>query len=103
MNRYIDADDVIKAVDKHTNNDGVLDDDITCILEEIPTASYKILDDIKTEILKQVLDEPPKDGTNGEMCCYNSGLFLATEIIDKYISGTVKLFTKKFKKSEEEE
>lgn len=28
-------DDVIKAVDKHTNEDGTLDDDITCILEEV--------------------------------------------------------------------
>lgn len=27
--------DVIKAVDKHTNDDGSLDDDISCILEEV--------------------------------------------------------------------
>ena len=27
--------DVIKAVDNHTNNDGILDNDISCILEEV--------------------------------------------------------------------
>ena len=33
--RLLCEDDVIKAVDKHTNDDGILDDDITCILEEV--------------------------------------------------------------------
>ena len=33
--RLLCEDDVIKAVDKHTNNDGSLDDDISCILEEV--------------------------------------------------------------------
>ena len=27
--------DVVSAVDKHTDDDGLLDDDITCILEEV--------------------------------------------------------------------
>lgn len=37
--RLVDADDVIKAVDKHTKDDTeiVLDEDISCILEEVPT------------------------------------------------------------------
>ena len=38
--RLIDSDAVIKAIDKHTfdTDDGLcLDDDITCILEEVPT------------------------------------------------------------------
>lgn len=30
--------DVVKAVDKHTSDEGRLDEDITCILEEVPTA-----------------------------------------------------------------
>lgn len=34
-NRLLFEKDVIKAVDKHTNNDNRLDDDISCILEEI--------------------------------------------------------------------
>ena len=33
--RLLCEDDVIKAVDKHTNDDGNLDDDISCILEEV--------------------------------------------------------------------
>ena len=33
--RLLCEDDVIKAVDKHTNDDGSLDDDIGCILEEV--------------------------------------------------------------------
>ena len=33
--RLLCEDDVIKAVDKHTNDDGSLDDDISCILEEV--------------------------------------------------------------------
>ena len=32
----ISRQDVVKAVDKHMNEDGTLDDDITCILEEVP-------------------------------------------------------------------
>ena len=38
--RLINSDDVIKAIDKHTfdTDDGLcLDDDITCILEDMPT------------------------------------------------------------------
>ena len=33
--RILCEDDVIKAVDKHTNKDGTLDNDISCILEEV--------------------------------------------------------------------
>ena len=33
--RLLCEDDVIKAVDKHTNDDGSLDNDISCILEEV--------------------------------------------------------------------
>lgn len=35
----ISRQDVVKAVDKHTNDDGTLDDDITCILEDVPSVS----------------------------------------------------------------
>lgn len=40
MGRLVDSDDVIKAIDAHTKDcsDVVLDDDISCILEEVPTA-----------------------------------------------------------------
>lgn len=33
---------VVKAVDKHTNEDGTLDNDITCILEEVPSVTPQI-------------------------------------------------------------
>lgn len=41
MGRLLDDYAVIKAVDKHTNDDGTLDDDISIILEEVPTAFDK--------------------------------------------------------------
>lgn len=34
--RLLREEDVIKAVNKHTNDDGNLDNDISCILEEVP-------------------------------------------------------------------
>lgn len=37
--KLLKYEDVVKAVDKHTNDDDRLDDDITCILEEVPTAN----------------------------------------------------------------
>ena len=40
--RLLCEDDVIKAVDKHTNDDGSLDDDISCILEEVEDYRDKI-------------------------------------------------------------
>ena len=46
----------------------------------------KVLEDIKTEIKQNILDKPAKNGTNGEMACYNSGLLTTFEIIEKYIS-----------------
>lgn len=33
--------DVIKAIDKHTREDGTLDDDISCILEEVESIDAK--------------------------------------------------------------
>lgn len=33
--RLLFEDDVIKIIDKHTRTDGTLDDDISCILEEV--------------------------------------------------------------------
>ena len=45
--RLLCEDDVIKAVDKHTNNDGSLDDDISCILEEVKDYRDKIAYEIE--------------------------------------------------------
>lgn len=41
-NRLLFEKDVIGAVDKHTNDDGQLDDDISCILEEVDTATIEL-------------------------------------------------------------
>lgn len=37
--RILLEEDVIKAVDKHTNEDGTLDNDISCILEEVKSVA----------------------------------------------------------------
>ena len=54
--RLLCEDDVIKAVDKHTNNDGSLDDDISCILEEVK--DYR--DKIACEIEKTTMNIMPE-------------------------------------------
>lgn len=52
--RLLCEDDVIKAVDKHTNDDGSLDDDISCILEEVKdvviTGSKKAMKELNKPI-----------------------------------------------------
>lgn len=40
--RLLSEDDVIKSVDRHTKDDGRLDDDITCILEEVPAITINL-------------------------------------------------------------
>ena len=51
--RILLEEDVIKAVDKHTNEDGTLDDDISCILEEVKSVvimgSKETIENIKLE------------------------------------------------------
>lgn len=41
-NRLLLQSDVIRIVDKHTNDKNVLDDDISCILENCPSFEYRI-------------------------------------------------------------
>ena len=41
-NRLLFERDVIKAVDKHTTDDEKLDNDISCILEEVETATIEL-------------------------------------------------------------
>ncbi len=41
-NRLLFEEDVIRVVDKHTNDDSQLDDDISCILEEVKTATMEL-------------------------------------------------------------
>ena len=52
-NRLLFEKDVIRAVDRHTNDDSQLDDDISCILEEVNpvvlVGSKGALDNLKVE------------------------------------------------------
>lgn len=41
-NRLLFEEDIIRVVDKHTNDDSQLDDDISCILEEVKTATIEL-------------------------------------------------------------
>lgn len=41
-NRLLFEKDIIRAVDRHTNDDSQLDDDISCILEEVETATIEL-------------------------------------------------------------
>ena len=56
--RLLCEDDVIKAVDKHTNDNGMLDDDISCILEEVKNVviagSKKAMKELKEPIVSVV-------------------------------------------------
>lgn len=42
MDRLLRESDVIRTIDKHTSDDNKLDNDITCILENVETASIDI-------------------------------------------------------------
>lgn len=41
-NRLLFEKDIIRAVDRHTNDDSKLDDDISCILEEVEAATIEL-------------------------------------------------------------
>ena len=56
--RILLEDDVIKAVDKHTNEDGTLDNDISCILEEVKSV---VIMGSKEAMSKLKANEPKYD------------------------------------------
>ena len=56
--RILLEDDVIKAVDKHTNEDGTLDNDISCILEEVNSV---VIMGSKEAVSKIKANEPKYD------------------------------------------
>ena len=55
--------EVVKAVDRHTRDDGTLDDDISVILEEIKTAfdKEKVIKELKTRRDWHDINEQPKN------------------------------------------
>lgn len=42
--RLLSEEDVIKVIDQHMKDDGRLDDDVTCILEEVPTVNINLVE-----------------------------------------------------------
>ena len=58
--RLLCEDDVIKAVDKHTNDDGSLDDDISCILEEVKDVLIAGSKEAMEELNKPITGIMPK-------------------------------------------
>lgn len=48
--KLLKYEDIVRVVDEHTNDDGRLDDDITCILEEVPTFNIKLVQWLENEI-----------------------------------------------------
>ena len=62
---------IIEAVDRHTREDGTLDDDITIILEEVKTAFDK------EKVIKQIK-------------VLSTGIILNTNICDDYAEGYVR-------------
>ena len=55
MDDLISRQAVIEAVDRHTNEDGTLDDDITCILEKVPSAQPEY-DDKEKKLLNMLFE-----------------------------------------------
>ena len=52
--RLLHESDVIRVIDKHTNEDGQLDNDISCILEELyPISLQMVLDRIENKSLQK--------------------------------------------------
>ncbi len=74
--RLLREEDVIRVVDQHTKDDGRLDDDITCILEKVPTANQgqnfvKWLKDREKEA-KEYCDAYDDEQSFGEMIAYTN-------------------------------
>ena len=51
--RLLREEDIVRAVDKHTNDNGSLDDDITCILEEVKSPWIKCVEGQMPEDLEE--------------------------------------------------
>lgn len=59
--RLLCEDDVIKAVDRHTNDDGTLDDDISCILEEVKDVVIADSKDAMKKLKEPVVSVVPEN------------------------------------------
>lgn len=87
MGRLVDTDDVIKAVDRHVKEDAeaVLDDDISCILEEVPTA-YDV-----EKVVKELKEWTFNADINiGDGTIMNHNLIVSENAIDTVREGGTK-------------
>lgn len=75
MGRILDEKEVIKVIDRHTKEDGTLDNDISCILEEVKTAYDvgKVVDELKSK----------KNNSDYITCFYNSTIDDVIDIVRK--------------------
>lgn len=71
----VSRDMVIKAVDAHTNEDGTLDDDISIILEDLPSVTPIPADGVLGKIRAEIIEMRSKQ---------NVGVLECLDIIDKY-------------------
>ena len=81
--RLLCEDDVIKAVDKHTNDDGTLDDDISCILEEIKDVVIAGSKDAMNKLKEPIVSVMPESKLS--LSCPKVFMFKADLPIEKSI------------------
>lgn len=74
----ISRESVIKAVDRHTREDGTLDEDISVILEEVKTAFNK--EKVIEELMSTNCELDECDNYDG---CFDHALIIAKEIVEK--------------------
>ena len=78
---------VIEAVDRHTREDGTLDDDISVILEEVKTAfdQEKVIEELRQEAMYELgIPEKKFNSDEGEYSSYCSISFSqAKRIVEK--------------------
>lgn len=78
---------VIKAVDRHTRDDGTLDDDISVILEEVKMAfdKEKVIEELRQEAMYELgIPEKKFNSDEGEYSSYCSISFSqAKRIVEK--------------------
>ena len=69
--RLLNESDVIEAVDKHTKEDGTLDEDISVILEEVNTSfnKEKVIEELKTRREWYDINEQPKNPRDMREIC----------------------------------
>lgn len=81
MDRLLLESDVIRAIDKHTSDYNKLDNDITCILENVETASI----DIPPLMLNaEACDENPKPKKEKRVQLFENDNLILEQRGDKY-------------------